>query len=118
MQRPRCWLVSVGVCAFIASAAFAGTPLPNPPFSSGGFVPPASRTPKQEVSVGTLPTKSPAPLAKCDQAAVTALQLAYEPTNQQKVPDVQAKWTTCRNNAVTKYQVGRDKLILKGTPTC
>jgi hypothetical protein len=118
MQRSRYRLVSTGICAFFASAAFAGTPLPNPPFSSGGFVPPDSLTLKQEVTVGKLLTKYAASLAKCDQAAVIALQLAYEPTNTQKVPDVQAKWTTCRTNAGTKYQVGRDKLLLKGTPAC
>jgi hypothetical protein len=118
MQRSRYRLVSTGICAFFASAAFAGTPLPNPPFSSGGFVPPDSLTLKQEVTVGKLLTKYAASLAKCDQAAVIALQLAYEPANTQKVPDVQAKWTTCRTNAGTKYQVGRDKLLLKGTPPC
>lgn len=108
----------MGICAFFASAAFAGTPLPNPPFSSGGFVPPDSLTLKQEVSVGKLLTKYAASIAKCDQAAVIALQLAYEPANAQKVPAVQDKWTTCRNNAVTKYGLGREKLLLKGTPSC
>lgn len=102
----------------MASGAFAATPLPNPPFSSGGFVPPDSLTLKLEVSVGKLLTKYAASIAKCDQAAVIALQLAYEPTNTQKVPDVQAKWTTCRGNAGTKYGLGRDKLVLKGTPAC
>ena len=118
MQRSRYRLVSMGICAFFASAAFAATPLPNPPFSHGGFVPPDSLTLKQEVTVGKLLTKYAASLAKCDQAAIIALQLAYEPTNTQKVPDVQDKWTTCRNNAVAKYGVGREKLLLKGTPTC
>jgi len=49
---------------------------------------------------------------------VLALQLAYEPANQQKVPAVQNAWTTCRAGASTKYAVLRDKLLLKGTPAC
>jgi hypothetical protein len=95
-----------------------GTPLPNPPFTNGGFVAPDSITLKQEVAVGKLLTKYAASLAKSDQSALLALQLAYQPTNQQKVPAVQAKWTVCRDNAVTKYGLGRDKLLLKGTPAC
>jgi len=118
MQRSRYRLVSIGVSAFFAGAAFAGTPLPNPPFSNGGFVPPDSLTLKEEVSVGKLLTKYAASIAKCDQAAVIALQLAYEPANAQKVPAVQDKWNVCRANAGTKYGLGRDKLVLKGTPAC
>jgi len=118
MQRSRCRLVPLGVCALAASTAFAGTPLPDPPFSNGGFVPPNSTVLKQEVAVGKVLTKYAATIAKCDQAAVLALQLAYEPANQNKVPAVQDAWTLCRSNAGTKYEVLRDKVLLKGTPAC
>lgn len=118
MQRLRYRFVPLGVCGFIASAALAGTPLPNPPFSSGGFVPPDSTVFKQEVAVGKVVTKYAASIAKCDQTAVLALQLAYEPANQQKVPAVQNAWTACRAGAGTKYALLRDKLLLKGTPAC
>jgi hypothetical protein len=118
MQRSRCRLVLLGVCAFMASGAFAATPLPNPPFSSGGFVPPDSTVLKQEVAVGKVLTKYAGAIAKCDQKAVLALELAYEPANQQKVPAGQDAWTACRANAGTKYAALRDKLLLKGTPAC
>jgi hypothetical protein len=118
MQRSRCRLVSLGVCTFIASAVFAGTPLPNPPFSSGGFVPPDSTVLKQEVSVGKVLTKYAGSIAKCDQKAVIGLQLAYEPANPTKIEDLQNQWTACRAAAGDKYAALRDKVLLKGTPAC
>ena len=110
--------VSAGAICLTASITFAGTPLPNPPFSSGGFVPPDSIAFKQEANVGKLLTKYALGLVKCDQSTLIALQLAYEPANMQKVPDVQAKWTACEGAVLSKYQIGRDKLLLGGTPTC
>ena len=58
--------VSAGAICLTASITLAGTPLPNPPFSSGGFVPPDSTAFSQEVNVGKLLTKYALGLAKCD----------------------------------------------------
>jgi hypothetical protein len=111
-------LTSVAAIALSAGVVLAGTPLPDPPFSSGGFVAPDSLVYKQELSVGKVLTKYSVGLAKCDMKAVIALQLAYEPANLAKVPDVQQAWVDCRAKNDLKYTTGRDKLLLKGTPAC
>ena len=118
MQRRYRRLVTAGAGLLVASAAVAGTPLPDPPFATGGFVPPDSTVFKQEVAVGKLLAKYSKNRAKCDQKAVTGLQLAYEPMNQTKVMALQEAWTECVAKVVAKYEVGRDKLLLKGTPAC
>ncbi len=97
--------------------AFA-TPLPNPPFTTGGFVPPDSAVLKQELAVGKLLTKYAVSRGKCDAKALLALQLAYEPVGMPKVPTVQAAWVDCQAGVLLKYEVRRDKLLLKGTPPC
>jgi hypothetical protein len=110
--------MSVATMALSATVVLAGTPLPDPPFSSGGFVAPDSLVYKQELNVGKLITKWSGGFAKCDQKAVISLQLAYEPANLGKVPEVQQAWTDCHAKNDLKYSTGRDKLLLKGTPTC
>jgi hypothetical protein len=114
------FVLSMSVAAVALSAGFvlAGTPLPDPPFSSGGFVPPDSLTYREELNVGKVLTKYAATVAKCDMKAVIALQLAYEPENMGKVPDVQASWTSCRQKNADKYAALRDALVAKGTPAC
>jgi len=109
-------VIAGAIC--LASSIALATPLPNPPFMTGGFVPPDSDVYKQEVAVGKLLTKYALSKTKCDQKAVIALQLAYEPPGAPKVPDVQADWTECQGKVLLKYQVARDKLLLKGTPAC
>jgi hypothetical protein len=118
MRSPLVLSTSVAAVALSAGIVFAGTPLPDPPFSSGGFVPPDSTVFKQEVNVGKLLTKYSSNLAKCDMKAVLALQLAYEPANAGKVPAVQQAWTDCITKTNLSYTTGRDKLLLKGTPAC
>lgn len=118
MHRTLRRLVPIGVVALTMSVALAGTPLPNPPFSSGGFIPPDSLVFKQETGVGKLLTKYAKNRVKCDEKAVIALQLAYEPANMGKLPDVQAAWTACVAKIGLKYTTDRDKLLLKGTPAC
>src|SRR5262249_59610015 len=86
--------------------------------TTGGFVPPDSLVFKQEVTVGKLLSKYALGKAKCDWSALIALQLAYEPANMGKVPAVQQKWTDCKANNLTRYNVSRDKLLVKGTPAC
>ena len=118
MHRSSRWLVSLVAVVLSAGTSLAGTPLPDPPFASGGFVPPDSTVLKQEVSVGKIVTKYAATLAKCDQKALIGLQLAYEPENTTKIPTLQDAWTACRANAGAKYTAARDKLLLGGTPAC
>jgi len=118
MKRTLRILVTAGALGLGAGIALAGTPLPNPPFTSGGFVPPDSLVLKQEVAVGKILSKYALGRAKCDWSALIALQLAYEPENMQKVPEVQQKWTDCQANNVLKYNTGRDKVLLNGTPSC
>src|SRR5262249_59810365 len=69
--------------------AVAGTPLPNPPFTTGGFVPPDSLAFKQEVAVGKVLSKYALGLAKCGQQALIGLQLAYEPATPAKIEGLQ-----------------------------
>jgi len=111
-------LTSIAAVVLSAGVVLAGTPLPDPPFSSGGFVPPDSLVFKQEVSVGKIVSKYAATVAKCDMKAVIGLQLAYEPANAQKVAELQQLWLDCHATAVTKFNLYRDKLLLKGTPGC
>jgi hypothetical protein len=117
-RSTRGTVIAGAIC--LASGIAAATPLPDPPFDAaeGGFVPPDSDVYKQEVAVGKLLTKYALSKTKCDQKAVIALQLAYEPPGAPKVPDVQADWDECQAKVLLKYEVARDKLLLKGTPAC
>lgn len=118
MERPIRGAIVAGAVGLTASIAIAGTPLPNPPFTTGGFVPPDSLAYKQEVAIGKVLSKYALGKTRCDQKALIALQLAYEPVGMPKVPAVQAAWTECQAGLVLKYEVARDKLLLKGTPAC
>src|SRR5262245_61069329 len=118
MKRSLRRLLTASAICLGAGIVLAGTPLPNPPFTTGGFVPPDSFTFKQEVAVGKLLSKYALGRAKCDWSALIALQLAYEPTNMGKVPEVQQKWTDCQTKNSARYDITRDKLLLKGTPAC
>lgn len=121
MTRRTARLVGSSLCAagvFLGRIALAGTPLPDPPFSSGGFVPPTKLALTQELNVAKLISKYAGLRARCDQNALLALQLAYEPANTGKVPSVQQKWTYCVQKADLAYLTLRDRLLLKGTPGC
>jgi hypothetical protein len=119
MRRTVRFGVSVSVAVFAVATALAGTPLQNPPFSSGGFVPPDATTLKQESYVSRLLGKYAAYVGKCNASAVVKLQLAYEPENQMKVPDMQAWWTACIAKAGARYVYDRDRVITTyGTPPC
>jgi len=110
-------MLSVSAVLLTAGIA-AGTPLPDPPFSSGGFVPPDSLTFKQETAVSKIISKYSVNRTKCDQKALIALQLAYEPANMGKVPDVQGSWQACVAKVSAAFDKARDALVLKGTPAC
>ena len=116
MQRLRYRFVPLGVCGFIASAALAGTPLPNPPFSSGGFVPPDSTVLKQEVASGRS-SQVRGRVAKCDQTAVLRSSSHTSRRISRRSRPCRTR-TACRAGAGTKYAVLRDRLLLKGTPAC
>src|SRR5262245_24062455 len=118
MKRSLRRLLTASAICLGAGIVLAGTPLPHPPFTTGGFVPPDSLVFRQEVAVGKLLSKYALGKARCDWSALIALQLAYEPANMGKVPAVQQKWTDCQANNLTRYNVGRGKLLLKGTPAC
>src|SRR5262245_41387464 len=58
-----------GVCTFIASVAFAGAQLPNPPFTNGGFVPlDPSQCSSPPGSHSSPPSTIPLPQARAAQA--------------------------------------------------
>lgn len=114
-------LVVSSLCAsgvVLGGMAIAGTPLPDPPFSSGGFVPPTKTVLTQELNVAKLISEYAGKRAKCDQFALIALQLAYEPVGMPNVPEVQQKWTECVQKVGLFYTVQRDKLLLEGSPAC
>jgi hypothetical protein len=115
MRSSSKWsLVAVALSAGIAF----GTPLPDPPFADGGFVPPDSTVYKQEYNVWKLIAKDAAYQAKCDYKAMVDLQLAYQPANPTKIQEIQDKWTACHSKVDFKYTYYRDKLLAKGTPAC
>ena len=108
---------SLAAVALSAGIAF-GTPLPDPPFADGGFVPPDSIVFKQEYNIWKLITKDAGYQAKCDYKAMEDLQLAYTPANPTKITEIQDKWTLCHSKVDTKYTTYRDRYLLKGTPAC
>ena len=109
--------ISLAAVALTAGIALA-TPLPDPPFSNGGFVPPDRLVYKQETSVSKVLTKYATKTAKCDYNAVLNLQLAYEPNNASKIPEMQQKWADCRALVAARYVLERDKILSRGTPAC
>jgi hypothetical protein len=110
--------LSLAAVALASGVAFAGTPLPNPPFSFGGFVPPDSAVYRQEYYVSKTIEKYAAKSGQCDYKAVLGLQLAYEPNNATKIAELQAAWQACRAKVAARYVYERDRLLLKGTPAC
>jgi hypothetical protein len=110
--------LSLAAVALATGAAFAGTPLPDPPFSSGGFLPPDRIVHRQELSVSKVLANYARKSAKCDYVAVEGLQLAYQPANPTKIAELQQKWTDCRNAIAVRYALERDKVLSRGTPAC
>ncbi|HZR83498.1 MAG TPA: hypothetical protein VFD92_20560 [Candidatus Binatia bacterium] len=111
-------VASCGFALLLVPAAGFATTLPNPPFASGGFVAPDKYVLKQEEYVKKLLGDYLKKRVKCDAIALVNLQLAYTPQNQHKVPDIQASWQGCVQYANDWYAGHRDRLLLKGTPSC
>jgi hypothetical protein len=101
-----------------ATTAIAGTPLPDPPFSDGGFVAPSKDVLRQEEAVNKALSNYAKKRTVCDWIAVTGLQLAYTPVNAGKVAAIEAKWTACLEYADEYYVKHRDRVLAKGTPAC
>lgn len=96
----------------------AATPLPFPPFTGGGFVPPTKDALRQEVSVLKVLAKYAYKRSSCDSALLDDLTLAYTSASGTKITAVQEKWVECVGKVDTRYLYDRDKVLLKGTPAC
>lgn len=112
----RPFLGLVTLLAVVSPAT--GAPLPDPPFSGGGFIAPSSDVLRQEERVIKLLAQVMRKRATCDWTAVTQLQLAYTPTQQTKVDAAQAKWTACVQRIDEFYGTTRDRLLARGLPSC
>lgn len=102
----------------VAAAAALATPLPNPPFTGGGFVAPSRDVLRQEEYVLKALNNYAKKRTTCDSIAVNSLQLAYTPVNGDKIAAVQAKWQACVQYANEYYAKFRDRALDKGTPAC
>src|SRR5262245_49112422 len=100
VKRRISFLVPTAAAALSVSVALAG-PLPDPPFSGGGFTPADTTVLKQEQGVGKVISKYSASRTKCDQKAVSDLQKAYAAVDAAKVAAAHAKWSTCVTTADT-----------------
>lgn len=110
---------SGSIVALAAGIALAGTPLENPPFANGGFVPPNKDVLKAETGTGNIVSKYTAASAKCTQNAVKALEKAYTAADAGKIADANTKLTDCVNKANTKFNDGIAKQLAKGdNPPC
>ena len=110
--------ISSSLVTLAAGAALAGTPLPDPPFTAGGFNPPSKDVLKQEQAVGGIIGKYVDARSKCDQKAIGAQQKAYEAGDVAKQTENTGKWTACVQKSNDKYTAARDKQLGKGTPSC
>lgn len=100
-----------------AGVALAGTPLENPPFTNGGFVPPNKDVLKAETASGGIVTKYTGAITKCDQKLVVALNKAG--IDLGKIADANTKWNDCKLKANTKFNDSVVKQIAKGkNPSC
>jgi hypothetical protein len=109
----------LGLVTLLAVAPPAtATPLPDPPFSGGGFIAPSTDVLRQEEKVVKLLQTITRKRAICDWTAVVPLQLAYTPANPTKIEEVQAKWTECVQRSDQYYAASRDRLLAKGLPSC
>ena len=113
----RLTIITCGLALMVAATAQA-TPLPNPPFSGGGFIAPTKDVLRQEEYVNKAILNYAKKRSTCDRYAVNSLQLAYTPVNGDKIAAVQAKWTACVAYADQYYTRFRDRALEKGTPTC
>ncbi len=81
----------------------AATPLPFPPFTGGGFVPPTKDALRQEVSVLKVLAKYAYKRSSCDSALLDDLTLAYTSASGTKITAVQEKWVECVGKVDTRY---------------
>lgn len=111
--------ISGTAMVLVAGVALAGTPLENPPFTNGGFVPPNKDVLKAELGSGGIVTKYTGAVTKCDQNAVKALEKATTAADPVKVTEAEAKHAACVAKANTKFTDAVAKIIAKGkNPAC
>lgn len=118
MRPSRIRLAALVSALLASSVALAATPLPDPPFPGGGFVPATKDVLKQELSVLKVLAKYGVKRATCDSALIDDLVLAYTSNAGSKIMAVQDKWVECVQKAADRYGYERDKVLLKGTPGC
>ena len=118
MRRYLTALVASIALSFTGALASAGTPLPDPPFPGGGFIPPDKSVLKQEDDVLKLLVKYASKRSICDSALLDDLTLAYVGGNPTKLDAVHAKWLACVVKVSDRYAYERDRRIAKGSPAC
>ncbi len=102
---------------FMVSAALAVTPLPNPPFTGGGFVPPDKDTGKAEDSIAAALSKFGPAYPACIAKVVSGLFAAAG--DAAKVAKANAGFTACVAKVNVTFDAARDKAVAKGTlPAC
>jgi hypothetical protein len=111
-------LVALVSATLASTVAVAATPLPDPPFPGGGFVPATKDVLKQELGVLKVLVKYGVKRASCDSALIDDLVLAYTSNAGNKIMAVQDKWVECVQKVGDRYVYERDKVLLKGTPAC
>jgi hypothetical protein len=113
-------LVSAAMMAIVLASDLAGasTPLPDPPFPGGGFVPPTEDVLKKEDLAWKMLASYRRKRAACDYALIDDLHLAYTPANPTKIAAVQEKWNTCVAKVSARFDYERDRLLAKGAPAC
>lgn len=101
-----------------ATRSPAATPLPDPPFTGGGYVPVSKYVLKQEVAVLKVLANYTLRRSSCDTGLLDDLVLAYTSASGSKIVDVEAQWVACVTKAEARYAYERDKVLAKGTPPC
>lgn len=116
MTRKFMTMLTGAAAVFVASSALAGTLLPNPPFTDGGFVPPNKDDAKAEKAVAGNLNKYGGATAKCDQKLVSASTKAAGDAG--KLADAATKYTDCTTKASTKFSDTAAKIDLKPHNAC
>ena len=117
---------ATGIRAILASLslavalqpAFAGTPLPNPPFLAGGFAAPDRKVLRQEDSSRDLVEAYYRRRSNCRRQAIRRLQTAYRLGSATLIARGQSKWSACDAKAGQRYAEDVADRLVKGTPSC
>lgn len=116
MTRKFMTMLTGAAAVFVASSALAGTLLPDPPFTNGGFVPPNKDDAKAEKAVAGNLNKYGGASSKCTQKLVSASTKAAGDAG--KLADAATKYSDCTTKANTKYSDGAAKIASKPHNAC